>query len=124
MTAAPGHERAVLADGSYQLSQMWGQLTGSGGPPFDMEGHCAEGTAGEGLFPACDSTHSCNSSMRLMTCAQKWSQNVNKNLTKDRDNEGFAVAFVTFAVGKLFDAMQDAKTGAVMWEGLLAAELM
>jgi len=43
-----------------------------------------------------------------MTCAQKWLQNVNKNLTKDRDNEAFAVALVTFAAGKLFDAMQDA----------------
>ncbi len=58
VTAAPGHERAVLADGSYQLSQMWVQLTGSDGPPFGVEEHCAEGTAGEGLFPACDRKHS------------------------------------------------------------------
>ena len=59
MIAAPGHERAVLAAESHQLSQMWGPLTGSDGPPFDVEGHCAEGTAGEGLFPACDRMHNC-----------------------------------------------------------------
>ena len=60
VTAAPGHVRAVLADESHHLIQVWGQLTGSDGPPFDVEERCAEVTAGEGLFPACERTQFCN----------------------------------------------------------------
>ncbi|KAA6424134.1 MAG: hypothetical protein FRX49_06093 [Trebouxia sp. A1-2] len=59
VTAAPGHVRAVLADESHHLIQVWGQLTGSDGPPFDVEERCAESQqkprADLGLLASCPS---------------------------------------------------------------------
>jgi len=120
VTAGHGREHAVLAVESHHLSQMWGQLTGSDGPPFDVEEHCAQVTAGEGLFPACDKMHSCKQQHGVDDACAKVVIASEQKPNKKRDNKNFVVVLVSFAVEKRFDPMQDARQvqsgGIVSWQ--------
>lgn len=102
MIAGHGHERAVLADESHHLSQMWGQLTGSDGPPFDVEEHCAEVTAGEGLFPACDRMQSCIQQYGVDDACTKVVIVSTQKPDKQKGRRYFCCNFGHFCYGKSF----------------------